>query len=148
MGGCHSFEIFLKECLFLRLMGGLDLDYLADRYAGLVGKSRLMHERVFKKIDEVSPLDVTVLILGETGVGKELTANAIHQHSARKKSKLVPVNCAAIPDNLLESELYGHVRAHLRELFLPEKGHLRKPMAEHCIWMRLEACRLSSNLSC
>ena len=91
-------------------MPEIDLNYQANTYCGMVAKSRLMHERVFKKIHQAAATDVTVLMLGETGVGKELTARAIHSNSQRKGHKYIPVNCAAIPDGLIESELYGHVR--------------------------------------
>ena len=91
-------------------MQGLDLDHQANMYSGMVSQSRRMHDEVFTKIDRAASTDVPVLILGETGVGKELTASAIHTNSRRKNYQYVPVNCAAIPNDLIESELYGHVR--------------------------------------
>ena len=63
---------------------------------------------LFKKISKVAPTDATVLILGESGTGKELIARALHQQSTRKDAPMVSVNCAAIPDTLIESELFGH----------------------------------------
>jgi DNA-binding NtrC family response regulator len=73
----------------------------------LVGNSAQMQE-VYKAIGRVAPQDVTVLIRGESGTGKELVARALYQHSTRLKGQFLAVNCAAIPDALLESELFGH----------------------------------------
>jgi two-component system nitrogen regulation response regulator GlnG len=73
----------------------------------LVGNSPQMQE-VYKAIGRVAPQDVTVLIRGESGTGKELVARALYQHSPRIKGQFLAVNCAAIPDALLESELFGH----------------------------------------
>jgi two-component system nitrogen regulation response regulator GlnG len=73
----------------------------------LVGRSPQMQE-VYKAIGRVAPQDVTVLIRGESGTGKELVARAVYQHSPRAKGPFLAVNCAAIPDALLESELFGH----------------------------------------
>jgi len=78
-----------------------------DYKEGLVGHSPAMQE-VFKVIGQVAASDVTVLVSGESGTGKELIARCIWQHSHRNQSPLVAVNCAAIPDNLIESELFGH----------------------------------------
>ena len=63
---------------------------------------------IFKTLDRISPTDKTVLIEGESGTGKELIARAIHQKSLRKNKKLVTVNCAALTDTLVTSELFGH----------------------------------------
>ncbi|MCA8938149.1 MAG: sigma-54-dependent Fis family transcriptional regulator, partial [Planctomycetes bacterium] len=73
----------------------------------IVGNSRSMQE-VYKEIGRVAPQDVNVLILGESGTGKELVARAIYQHSARVNMPFLAINCAAIPETLLESELFGH----------------------------------------
>lgn len=73
----------------------------------IIGQSQPMQE-VFKQIGRVAGMPVTVLIRGETGTGKELVARAIYQHSNRDKQPFIEINCAAIPDNLLESELFGH----------------------------------------
>ena len=75
--------------------------------AGMVGNSPVMQE-VYKMIGRVAPSDTTVLIRGESGTGKELVAEAIHVHSRRSGGALVKVNCAAIPETLLESELFGY----------------------------------------
>src|SRR3954453_13465579 len=75
----------------------------------IVGQSKLMKD-VFAKIQKAAPVDSTVLILGESGTGKELVAQALHHNSNRKKAPFVPVNIAAVPSTLIESELFGHVR--------------------------------------
>jgi len=78
-----------------------------DYKEGLVGNSPAMQE-VFKIIGQVAASDVTVLVSGESGTGKELIARCVWQHSHRNRGEFLAVNCAAIPDNLIESELFGH----------------------------------------
>jgi two-component system nitrogen regulation response regulator GlnG len=78
-----------------------------DRADIIIGRSPAM-QSVYKEIGRVAPQDVTVLILGETGTGKELVARAIYQHSLRADAPFLAINCAAIPETLLESELFGH----------------------------------------
>jgi DNA-binding NtrC family response regulator len=78
-------------------------------FHNLVGKSAAMRE-VYQLLEQASQLDITVLITGETGTGKELAARAVHYHSARKERRFVAVNCGALPAELVESELFGHAR--------------------------------------
>src|SRR3954469_6514146 len=112
---------------------------LEDRYRidGLVGRSRIMRE-LFQLLETVAATSSTVLITGETGTGKELAARAIHHNSPRRANRFVALNCSAIPETLLEAELFGHVRgaftgavgarqgrleqAHKGTLFLDEVG--------------------------
>ncbi len=85
-------------------------DKLEDlRFGTIVGACNSMRE-VFKRVRKVATADISVLITGETGTGKELIAKEIHENSRRKKGPFVVINCGAIPENLLESELFGHVR--------------------------------------
>jgi len=90
------------ETGYLREVAGLN-------FGTLIGSSPSMR-RVFKDIETVAPTDYTVLILGETGTGKELVARAVHRASSRSGSVLVTVNCAALPPGLTESEFFGHER--------------------------------------
>jgi len=76
-------------------------------FAEMVGTSRAMNE-IFDRVRKVSTTDVPVLVTGESGTGKELVARAIHTGSLRQSGPFVPINCGAIPENLLESELFGH----------------------------------------
>ena len=76
---------------------------------GFVGESPAIQE-VFRTVAKVAPTNATVLLLGESGTGKELVAEALHAVSARSQGPFVKVNCAALPEGLLESELFGHVK--------------------------------------
>ncbi|HVH29979.1 MAG TPA: sigma-54 dependent transcriptional regulator [Vicinamibacterales bacterium] len=91
-----------------------------DHY-GIIGKSRAMQE-VVQRAELVADTKSTVLITGETGTGKELVARAIHHRSAQRDMPLIKVNCAAIPDTLLESELFGHVRGAFTGATTTKKG--------------------------
>ena len=84
---------------------------LDERYGfnNIIGTGRAM-KRIFELVETIAGLTSTVLIQGETGTGKELIAKAIHFNSPRKDQKMVSINCGAIPENLLESELFGHVK--------------------------------------
>ncbi len=76
-------------------------------FKSLIGKSPAM-SKLIALLERIAPSNVNVLITGESGTGKELVAKALHQNSERKKNPFVPINCGAIPENLLESELFGH----------------------------------------
>jgi DNA-binding NtrC family response regulator len=91
-----------------------------DHY-GIVGRSRVMEE-IIQRAERVATTKSTVLITGETGTGKELVARAIHNRSAQRDMPLIRVNCAAIPESLLESELFGHVRGAFTGAATTKKG--------------------------
>ncbi|MEW8488179.1 MAG: sigma-54 dependent transcriptional regulator [Candidatus Thiodiazotropha endolucinida] len=102
---------------------------------GMIGDCPAMID-VFKRIDKVAPTDATVLILGESGTGKELVARALHEKSQRSQSPFIVFNCAAVPENQVEIELFGHqnegetrrggllAKAHGGTLFMDEVGEL------------------------
>ncbi len=110
-----------------------------DRYAGMIGRSVKMRE-LFARLERIAATDATVLVTGETGTGKELVAEGVHEGSPRKDGPFVVLDCGAIPPNLVESELFGHERgaftgatsnyagaferAHQGTLFLDEIGEL------------------------
>ncbi len=116
---------------------------IGDGFHGMVGASRAMKE-IFRFIERVAVSDISVLISGESGTGKEVVAHAIHLQSQRTNNPFVAVNCGAIPENLLESELFGHEKgaftgahvqkkgkfelAHTGTLFLDEIGELAPPL--------------------
>ncbi len=120
-----------------------------ELFPEIVGQSAVMR-RVFNQILRVAPTDATVLIFGETGTGKELIARSIHRHSQRREKPLIAFNCAAIPEGLLESELFGHEKgaftgaaarklgqfelAHQGTLFLDEIGDM--PLATQAKLLR------------
>ncbi len=95
----HQLE---QENIFLKEQLGSRFDF-----SNIIGRSRAMKE-LLETVAMVAPSEATVLILGESGTGKELIANAIHQNSPRSSHPFIKVNCAALPETLLESELFGH----------------------------------------
>lgn len=131
-------------------------------FEGVIGNSPQMN-RVIDMLKRIAPTDATVLIQGATGTGKELVAQAIHQNSPRKKKPFVALNCAALSENILESELFGHIRgaftdastdrmgkfeyAHGGTLFLDEVGDM--PLATQIKLLRVlessEITRVGSN---
>ncbi|MGD0678229.1 MAG: sigma-54 dependent transcriptional regulator [Polyangiaceae bacterium] len=93
----------------------------APRFEALIGQSAAM-QGVYDLIDRVASTDATVLITGESGTGKEVVARAIHARSARREARFVPINCAAMPESLLESELFGHARGAFTDAKTAEPG--------------------------
>ncbi|MCL7488258.1 MAG: sigma 54-interacting transcriptional regulator [Desulfobulbaceae bacterium] len=140
-GQVSGVAIFLEDISLLK-----DLD---EKIHGFPGKDKILgHSQKMQEIFELLPIvartDATLLILGETGTGKDLIAEAIHKASARSRHPFVKVNCGALPESLLESELFGHVRgaftganydkpgmfrlAHGGTIFLTEIGDLPLPL--------------------
>jgi len=103
-------NLFLKE----RLAAQFD-------FSKIIGRCEPMM-KLYETLSLVAPSDATVLILGESGTGKELVANAIHQNSLRKNNPFIKVNCAALPETLLESELFGHEKGAFTGAAVQKKG--------------------------
>lgn len=93
------------------------------RFESMIGQSRPMQE-IFELICDVAPMDSTVLITGETGTGKGLAAKAIHTNSSRRNGPFVTVNCGAIPEHLMETELFGHQKGAFTDAKETKKGRL------------------------
>lgn len=101
---------------------GLDVDReLFQKQHGIIGESVEIKELV-DVIQQVAPTDITVLITGESGVGKEIVARAIHHTSPRGRQRMVTVNCGAIPEGLIESELFGHKKGAFTDAVADKKG--------------------------
>ena len=111
-----AFNEAVSENVYLRKQ--LDQKYQISQ---IVGRSPKMQE-VFRMVERVADTDSTILILGESGTGKELVARALHFNSRRKFAPFVPVNCAALPENLLESELFGHCKGAFTGAIQDKKG--------------------------
>ncbi|RLC06748.1 MAG: sigma-54-dependent Fis family transcriptional regulator [Deltaproteobacteria bacterium] len=109
----------------IRLKSALENKY---SFTNIIGNSNKMRE-VFQMISQVSSSVATVLIRGESGTGKELVANSIHYNSDRNKKPFIKINCAAIPENLIESELFGHEKGAFTGASYQKKGKFE--MADH-----------------
>lgn len=94
-------------------------------FSNMIGNSRVM-QKIYEQAHQVATSIATVLIMGETGTGKEMLAKAIHQNSQRKDKAFVTVNCAAVPSTLLESELFGHVKGAFTGAISSRKGLIEK----------------------
>jgi two-component system NtrC family response regulator len=120
-------KVVLKRAIYL---AGLEREHreMQDGFShggfqGMLGSSPQMQE-VFTTIKKVAPSEVPVLITGDSGTGKELVARAIHNLSRRKNGPFIPINCGAIPENLIESELFGHERGAYTGAHIQRKGKI------------------------
>jgi two-component system NtrC family response regulator len=119
-------KVMIKRALYLAEIEheNRDLHLILNKgigFAGMIGQSPKML-KVFNTIKKVSNTDVTVLITGESGTGKELVASAIHERSPRIKNSFIAINCGAIPETLLESELFGHEKGSFTGAYSTKKG--------------------------
>lgn len=120
----YSYQLYQKEkerLQELKLYYKMEWDSKVHNFGDIIGDSPKM-EQVFKVIQRIAQSDVTVLVRGETGTGKELVAAAIHKRSNRKDEPFIKLNCAAITDTLLESELFGHEKGAFTDARETRKG--------------------------
>ena len=94
---------------------------LSHRFANIIGRSQTMLD-VFKMIQTVARTNSTILLTGESGTGKGLVAQAVHFHSLRRDKPMVSLNCGAMPEALLESELFGHMRGRVHRRRIEQEG--------------------------
>jgi len=111
-----SYNAAITETVYLRKQ--LKKKY---QFSQIIGSAPKM-QQVFKMIERVADTDSTILILGESGTGKELVARALHFNSRRQSAPFIPINCSALPENLLESELFGHRRGSFTGAITDKKG--------------------------
>jgi two-component system NtrC family response regulator len=120
-------KIQLKRCFHVALLERefreIQLGRQADEFEGMLGTSRRM-QSVFESIRKVATTDAPVLVLGESGTGKERIARAIHQRSSRKNGPFVAINSSAIPETLIESELFGHEKGSFTGAHTQRKGRI------------------------
>ncbi|BCB95654.1 acetoacetate metabolism regulatory protein AtoC [Dissulfurispira thermophila] len=98
-----------------------ELQQYADEYHDIIGKSDAM-KRVFNMIEKIAPFDTNVIITGQSGTGKELVAKAIHRKSTRADMPFIAINCATLPEELLESELFGYTRGAFTGAYASKQG--------------------------
>jgi two-component system NtrC family response regulator len=155
----EELKLLLKRCFYVAL---LEREYRdiqqkleGEAFDGILGSSPRM-QTIFDSIRKVATVDAPVLILGESGTGKEMTARSIHQRSARRDGPFVAINCSAIPESLMESELFGHEKgaftgahvtrkgriesAHGGTLFLDEIGEIPLPIQVKLLRFLQERC--------
>ncbi len=125
------FDVEELRLIIARTLGAHDLErevrYLraqvSNRYAfhNLIGKSPCMQD-IYLKIEQIADSRTTVLITGESGTGKELVARALHYNSSRRDRPFIPINCAALPETLIESELFGHEKGSFTDAYVRRVG--------------------------
>jgi transcriptional regulator of acetoin/glycerol metabolism len=116
---------------------------MLDGRHAMIGVSQPMLD-VYHQVDRVAPSEASIVIQGESGTGKELVARAIHGNSSHRARPFVPINCAALTETLLESEMFGHERGQRPCI----KAALRGPMVEPYSWTRSAKPHLLYKASC
>jgi two-component system NtrC family response regulator len=123
----EELKFILKRCFHTAQLekeyGEMQRLVRSDAFEGVIGESTAMRS-IFDSIRKVATTDAPVLILGESGTGKEMAAKAIHQRSHRKDGPFIAINCGAIPDTLLEAELFGHEKGAFTGAHVQRKGRI------------------------
>lgn len=117
-----------------------------SRFHNIIGRSGRV-QSIFRLVEALSDLDTTVLVTGESGTGKELVANALHYSGKRAKRPFVKVNCAALAENLLESELFGHVKGAFTGAIRTSRAGSSWPRMAPSCWTRSATYRRASRPS-
>lgn len=130
-----------------QISAGIAPDAADQLFSSLVGCSQPML-RVRQAMAQVAGRDVNVMITGESGTGKEVVARNLHDHSVRKAGPFVPINCGAIPADLLESELFGHEKGAFTGAVSSRPGRFELAQGALCFWMRSVICRCRCRSSC
>ena len=123
----EELKLLLRRCFHVALLERefreIQQKVTGESFDGILGGSTRM-QSVFEAIRKVATVDAPVLILGESGTGKEMTARSIHQRSARRNGPFVAINCSAIPESLMESELFGHEKGAFTGAHMQRKGRI------------------------
>ena len=123
-----------------------DITTVKQRF-GIIGASELL-DRALEVAVRVAPTDLTVLVTGESGVGKEFFPQVIHAYSARKHNKYIAVNCAAIPEGTIDSELFGHEKGSFTGALEARKGYFEEPTGVRSSSTRSPNCRIRRRRAC
>jgi two-component system NtrC family response regulator len=125
----QELKLLLRRCFYVaqleREYRDMQRHLQSDGFEGMLGHSPAM-QSVFEAIRKVATTDAPVLLLGESGTGKEMAALAVHQRSSRKKQPFIAINCSAIPETLLESELFGHEKGAFTGAHVQRKGRIEQ----------------------
>ncbi|GLT19407.1 hypothetical protein GCM10007938_31890 [Vibrio zhanjiangensis] len=116
-----SINLHLQQAKLEHLVENIEAKFDRDRFHGFIGACLPM-QGVYKIIDSVAPTNASVFIIGESGTGKEVCAEAIHRESKRRDKPFVAINCGAIPKDLMESEIFGHIKGAFTGATTDRKG--------------------------
>ena len=137
----------VREMERLQAENALLLERLGAGDAGIVGESPAIR-KLLQLIARVAPQETSVLVLGESGTGKELVARALHQQSARSAKPFVAINCAALTETLLESELFGHEKGAFTGAVAQKRASSKWPKGARSSWTKSASWRRRCKPSC